>query len=322
MRFIRQRNEIFSITMRDETSIIEEIKFYMEPTSPFLGVSKEILEADCVILGVPYDYTSTHRPGSRFAPSAIREASINIETYSSITRSDYESLNISDIGNLIISNDPVETLNRIERVTSRLNELGKIQITIGGEHTITKGCVIPLIEGKGKLLCFDAHLDLRDEFQGTKLNHATFMRRIIEEMGSEKVVYIGTRAVSQEELEYASKLGIKMISARMFNYLDVATLREIIRRMLDDCPCYISIDFDVIDPSFAPAVGNPEPRGVDPSKLMELLLAISVENNVVGADVVEVSPKYDEGITAILAAKIIVDLIFGIKKFRSSSILL
>lgn len=308
--------------MRDKASIIEEIKFYVEPAFPFLGVSKEILEADCVLLGVPYDHTSTHRPGSRFAPNAVREASINIETYSPMTRSDYEYLNISDIGNLVISNDPAETLNRIKKVTSHLRELDKVHITMGGEHTITKGCIGPLIGKEGKMLCFDAHLDLRDEFQGTKLNHATFMRRIIEEIGPEKVTYIGIRAVSQEELEYASKLGIRVISAKTFNELNVATLIEIIQRVLSDDPCYISIDFDVIDPSFAPGVGNPEPHGVNPSKLMELLSTIAASNEVMGVDVVEVSPNYDKGMTAILAAKTIVELTSAIKKFRSSSILL
>ncbi|MEM3607835.1 MAG: agmatinase [Candidatus Bathyarchaeia archaeon] len=302
--------------MRDKASIVEEIKFYTEYAPPFLGVSKDILEADFAILGVPYDYTSTYRPGSRFAPDAIRRASMFIEAYSPTIRRDCEHPSISDIGNLTISNDPRETLGRIGKVASLLKELGKVQITIGGEHTITKGCIPPLIGGGGGLLCLDAHLDLRDEFQGTKLSHATFMRRIIEEMGPGNAIFIGARAFSQEELEYASQIGIKIISARTFNSLNVATLKEIVQRGIGGRPLYLSIDLDVIDPSFAPAVGNPEPYGIPPSKLIELLAGISMDNEVVGADLVEVSPEYDDGTTIVLAAKMIVELISMIRAPR------
>ncbi|MGC8849979.1 MAG: agmatinase [Candidatus Bathyarchaeia archaeon] len=302
--------------MRDRASIVEGIKFYMEYSPPFLGFSKDISEADLAIMGVPYDYTSTYRPGSRFAPDAIRRASMNIEAYSATSRRDCEHPNISDIGNLVVSNDLCETLARIGKVASYLKELAKVQLTLGGEHTITMGCIQPLIGGGEGLLCFDAHLDLRDEFQGVKLSHATFMRRIIEENGPGSVMFIGARAFSQEELDYASRIGVRIISAKTFNSLDVATLKEIIERVIGDRPLYLSIDFDVVDPSFAPAVGNPEPYGIHPSKLMELLAGISMDNMVVGADLVEVSPGYDDGETAILAAKVMVELISAIKTPR------
>ncbi|MEM2123115.1 MAG: agmatinase [Candidatus Bathyarchaeia archaeon] len=307
------------MAMIDRVSKVGKIKFYMEHTVPFLGVSKDVLEADLVIMGVPYDYTSTFRPGSRFAPNSIREASMNIEAYSSTKRRSCERLDVSDIGNLIISNNIDETLNLIGKVVSYLKELEKVVVTIGGEHTITKGCISQLMGEDGGLLCFDAHLDLRDEFHCTRLNHATFMRRVMEEMRPERAMFIGVRASSQEELDYASKVGIKIISAKKFSSLNLASLEEIVQRTMGNRPLYISIDFDVVDPSFAPAVGNPEPNGINPLKLIDLLAGISMGNEVVGADLVEVSPKYDEGGTAILAAKVVMELISTIRASRSSS---
>jgi agmatinase len=303
----------------DKASIVEEIKFYVEHTPPFLGVSRDIMEAELILLGVPYDYTSTYRPGSRFAPNAIREASMYMEAYASASGRSCENPCLSDIGNLIVSNDVGETLTRLGRVASHIRELGKVQVAIGGEHTVTRGCIPSLIGGDGGLLCFDAHLDLRDEFQGTRLNHATFMRRIIEEVGPEKILLMGVRAFSREELDYASEMGIRMISAKKFTSLSLEALREIVRRTMGGRPLYVSIDFDVVDPSFAPAVGNPEPGGVHPMKLAELLSGVIMDSEVAGVDLVEVSPKYDEGETAILAAKILLEIISAIETSRSSS---
>ncbi len=160
---------------------------------------------------------------------------------------------------------------------------------------------------------------MRDEFLNTNLSHTTFMRRVIEEIGPEKVTYIGARALTRDELEYTRKHGVKVISSETFNNLNVEILETLIRKNLDGDPAYVSIDMDAVDPSFAPAVGNPEPNGVDPLKLTNILTRICMRNEILGFDLVEVSPRYDTGATAALAAKIIIEVTTALDSKRISS---
>ena len=286
---------------------------------PFSGYQKPFNEASYTILGVPFDYTSTYRTGARFAPTVIREASLNIETYSFRTGLDLEKIKIHDLGNLDVSANVDETLKRLELVTRELLEAKKTPIFIGGEHTITLG-IVEALENTEKLaiISFDAHLDLRNEYSGLKTSHTTFMRRINEKIKPQKIIEVGTRAVCQEELEYAEKTGINYITSLEIQREGLEKTKEKLGRLLEGVEnIYLSIDLDVLDPAYAPAVQNPEPEGIDPYTLHELIAEIC-KKSIIAFDLVEVTPNYDEGITAIQAAKTIFETICQIERNRKT----
>jgi len=286
---------------------------------PFSGYQKPFDKAEYTILGVPFDYTSTYRTGARFAPTAIREASLNIETYSFRTGLDLEEIKIHDLGNLDVSANVDETLKRLEIVTRELLEAKKTPIFIGGEHTIALG-IVKTLKNTEKLviISFDAHLDLRNEYLGLKTSHTTFMRRINEKIKPQKIIEIGTRAVCQEEIEYAEKRGINYITSLEIQREGLEKTKEKLGRLLEGVEnIYLSIDLDVLDPAYAPAVQNPEPEGIDPYTLHELIAEIC-KKSIIAFDLVEVTPNYDEGITAIQAAKTIFETICQIERNRKT----
>lgn len=286
---------------------MSHIRAYTMKTFNFSGYDKELDKSTYILLGVPLDDTSTYRPGSRFGPSAIREASQNLESYSLRMRRDVEDLKVFDAGDLILNGTIEENLNRLQLVVGDILASGRIPICLGGEHTITYGCVKPFKDTA--VLSFDAHLDMRDEYLGRRLSHATFMRRIAESIGSDRIMEIGVRAVCDEEIEFAEKGKAEYITS-----LDVMRddRRSLIKRIHDFLSkfnkVYLTIDVDVLDPSYAPAVGNPVPEGLSPTSLLDML-QIACEHNVIGFDVVEVSPHYDYGVTALQAAHIIFNVL-------------
>ena len=284
---------------------------------PFSGYQKTFGEATYTLLGIPFDYTSTYRTGARFAPTAIREASQNIETYSFITSHDMEKIGIHDLGDLDILADVGETLERLRLVAGELLEAGKTPVFIGGEHTITLGVAYALKNPeKLAIVSFDAHLDLRNEYLGQKFSHTTFMRRLNEQVKPKKIIEVGTRAVCEEEIEYSENTGISYITSLEIHREGLKKTKEKIKKLLEDVEnVYLSIDLDVLDPSYAPAVQNPEPEGISPYILHELI-AETCKKPIMGFDLVEVAPNYDNGITAIQAARTIFEVICQIEKNR------
>lgn len=283
----------------------------------FSGFQRPFEEAEYVLFGVPFDFTSTYRVGARFAPAAIREASLNIETYSFRSGIDIEEVHIYDAGDLHVSGNTIETLRRVELVCEDIFGSGKKPIIIGGEHTITFGAV-KSIKSDFALVSFDAHLDLRSEYMDEKLCHATFMRRINEEIRPKKIIEIGTRAACKEELKYvADESNIICITSQRILNSDIRDVLEEVKSSLEDCDkIYITIDMDVLDPAFAPAVQNPEPEGISVSALLNVLLGLC-DQRLVAFDIVEVAPPYDSsGITAICAAKIIFEILSYLHKIR------
>jgi agmatinase len=283
------------------------LELYTSPASPFAGAEREFKEAEYVVIGAPLDLTSSYRPGSRFAPQAIRELSQTIEGFSLRTRRSIEELRIHDAGDLHVSGDLEETLRRLELVTGEIRREGKTPVIIGGEHTITAGSA-RTIDGGLVVLCFDAHLDLRDEYMGRRMCHATVMRRLLEDRRPERIVMVGTRAVSRDELEYAEERGVKFISSMEINREGSEETISRINSLLGGGPMYLSIDLDVLDPAFAPAVQTPEPGGISTSQLLEIISGISLEG-LAALDIVEVAPQYDYGATAAAAAKIIFEVL-------------
>jgi agmatinase len=294
---------------------MNNLRFYTSPPIPFSGCSMPLQEASYVVIGVPYDKTSTYRPGSRFAPAAIREASVNIETYSLRSDMDVEDVKICDIGDLEIVEDKNETLNRLKLVLSDVIKAAKVPIVIGGEHTITYGAA----QAYGKdiaIINFDAHLDLRDEYLKDRLSHTTFMRRLSEEIGPDRIIEVGTRAVCKDELKYAKEVGLTYISTYEIRRLGVGKVAETIKLRLSKFGrIYVTIDMDVLDPSYAPAVANPEGDGLSSNTLITMIRSIC-NNKVVGLDLVEVTPHYDNGVTAIQSAKILFEAICAIENSR------
>jgi len=292
-------------------------ELYVSPTIVFSGFQKVFEEADYVVLGVPFDVTSTYRTGARFAPTAIREASLNLETYSFSSGIDIEDLRIHDSGDLHVTSDKDETLKRLEQVMKELLKAGKTPALIGGEHTITLGATRAV--GKNcAIISFDAHLDLRNEYMNLKTSHTTFMRRIKEQVHPQKIVEIGTRAVCKEELNYAKKAGVNYITVQQIRNNGVEKTIQKVEKLLKGIKqTYLSIDMDVLDPCFVPAVQNPEPDGLCPRMFYELLNALC-DKRVVAFDVVEVAPHYDNGVTAIQAAKVLFEVLCHMEKTRKT----
>jgi len=290
-------------------------ELYVSPTLVFSGFQKTFEEADYIVLGVPFDVTSTYRTGARFAPTAIREASLNIETYSFSSGVDIEDLRLHDLGDLHVTSDTDETLKRLEQVMKELLETGKTPVLIGGEHTITLGSTRAV--GKNcAVISFDAHLDLRNEYMNLKTSHTTFMRRINEQVHPQKIVEIGTRAVCKEELDYAKKAGVNYITVQQIRNNGVEKTIEKVEKLLTGIKqTYLTIDMDVLDPAFVPAVQNPEPNGLCIHMFYDLLNGLC-DKRLIAFDVVEVAPHYDDGVTAIQAAKVLFEVLCHVEKAR------
>ncbi len=218
-----------------------------------------------------------------------------------------EDVSIQDIGDLEVMESVEETLKRLRLVLKETGEAGKKPIVLGGEHTVTFGCADTFKDAA--VLGFDAHMDCRDEYLGSRLSHATFMRRLCEKRGSDTVVEVGVRAVCREELSFAENTGLKYIAAPdvMRRGLN-GTVKEIKDVLSSFSQVYVTVDMDVLDPAYAPGVGNPVPEGISPTMLLDLLREVC-GGKVAGFDVVEVAPQYDSGVTALQASHIIFNMI-------------
>jgi agmatinase len=295
-------------------------ELFVSPSNVFGGFQRPFEKADYIVLGVPFDVTSTYRTGARFGPTAIRQASLNIETYSFRTDFDVENIRLHDLGDLHVSTDTEKTLERTELVIKNILEAGKTPVTIGGEHTITLGIMkgFGVRARKTAIVSFDAHLDLRDEFMDLKLSHTTFMRRISEMVKPARIIEVGTRAICKEELAYAKKAGIEFFTTRQIRKGGTQQITEQIREKLaeyDDL--YVSVDMDFLDPAYVPAVQNPESDGLEPYCLLDILEGVC-DKRVAGFDVLEIAPNYDQGISAICAAKVIFEILCNLEKSRKA----
>ena len=297
-------------------------ELFVSHSNVFSGLQISFEKADYMILGVPFDVTSTYRTGARFGPNAIRQASLNIETYSFRTGMDIKNLQLHDLGDLHISIDTKKTLERLELVIKDILEAGKTPVTIGGEHTITSGVMKGLGSEASKMavVSFDAHLDLRNEFLGMKFSHTTFMRRINEEVKPAKIIEIGIRAVCKEELRYAKKAGIEFFTTQQIRNKGIKPIVKQLKEKLANYEnLYLSVDMDFLDPAYAPAVQNPEPEGLETHCLLEILCGI-IDKRVIGFDVVEISPEYDNGMSSVQAARIIFEVLCCLEKSRKLKI--
>jgi agmatinase len=296
-------------------------ELFVSQSNVFGGFQKPYEKADYVILGVPFDVTSTYRTGARFGPLAIRQASLNIETYSLRTGIDAEDLSCHDLGDLHVSANTERTLETLEGVIKSIIDDKKTPVTIGGEHTITLGIARGLGDQAKKtaIVSFDAHLDLRNEYMGLKLSHTTFMRRINEEVRPAKIIEVGTRAVCKEELAYAKKTAIDFLTTQQIRRQGKNGTATWLGNKLEEYDnIYLSVDMDILDPAYVPAAQNPEADGLETTVLLDMLESIC-DSRVVGFDVLEIAPSYDQGVSAIQAAKTIFELLCSMEKSREPS---
>jgi len=282
----------------------------------FLGYQAEADKTPFAIIGVPYDETTSYRAGARWGPLAIRKISRSLEACSLLTGIDMESIGFYDVGNVVPELGNVKsTLNRLKDVARMLLKQGKRLFVFGGDHTITYGTYAALSSVynlKPCLIVFDAHLDLRDSLSGSKLNHATVIRRIIEDFNPSKLLYIGIRAFSSEEAKYVSNLvrqGLVETIYAVDLHKSLSQYTKRFKAVLDECKeLYISIDMDVFDPAYAPAVQTPEPLGLSPWQFFDIVKTL-VNGKVYIVDIVELAPVYDIGeISSALAARIVIEI--------------
>jgi len=282
--------------------------FHTSKMESFSGFSTPLEKARYVLIGVPFDHTSTYRAGSRFAPRAIREASFNIETFSLRTGVDIERVPIHDAGDLHVVDDVTETLRRLSSVVADVISSKKMPVIIGGEHTITLGIVRALPKSVG-VVCLDAHGDLRDEYGGGKFSHATVMRRISEVVGTDGVFICGVRALCKEEVEFIEEHKIRHLTPWEMREQSIGKVTQRITEFAEKFDhVYLTIDADVLDPAFAPGVANPEFDGISPQELIQLVSAVA-RKRMIGFDLVEVCPGYDTGATAVAASRIVFEVI-------------
>tara|TARA_B100000029_G_C17411737_1_gene901003 strand:- start:107 stop:982 length:876 start_codon:yes stop_codon:yes gene_type:complete len=273
--------------------------------SPLIISPDEKSDPVANIFGVPFDSTHSYKPGCRFGPDVIRDAFNNIEVFHPQFQVDLESVNIKDFGNIQHSVVAKEMLDMVKKITDELRKTEKLLVILGGEHLLTLGSYMSFPRETGYVV-FDAHYDLRDEYANTKLSHAAYLRRIVEERGADNIIHVGARSFVKEELEFLTKHKINSITDKEIRLGNASRLLKDAISSFDKL--YVSIDLDVVDPAFAPGVGNPEAVGITSRELYDMIT--SLENKqIVGSDVVELNPSFDNGSTASLAAKMISTII-------------
>lgn len=274
--------------------------------SVFMGCESEYGEASTVVFGAPFDSTTSFRPGARFASSAMRLESYGLETYSPYQNKSLEDISVFDGGDLeLCFGNSEAALDLIERFTADILEDKKIPCMIGGEHLVTLGAVRAVFKKYPDLnvIHFDAHADLRDEYLGEKLSHACVMRRVWELTGDGKIYQFGIRSGDRSEFEW----GREHIITQKFNF---DTLGDAVKA-LDRKPIYFSLDLDVLDPSVFSGTGTPEPGGVTFRELLDAVLKLK-GLNIVGFDINELSPHYDQsGASTAAACKILRELLLA-----------
>lgn len=257
------------------------------------------------VFGIPFDSTHSYKPGCRFGPDVIRDAFNNIEIFHPDLGIDLETANIEDLGNTTHTVVASEMLDMVRKITKELFEKNRQLFILGGEHLITYGTYMSFPKNTGYVV-FDAHYDLRDEYADIKLSHASYLRRIVEERGADNILHVGARAFVKEEFAFLREHNIKTITDKEIRQGKGPQLLKDHVSSFDTL--YTSLDLDVLDPAFAPGVGNPEAAGITSRELFDMLY--SFENKKVkGVDIVELNPNYDNGATASLAAKVMSTLI-------------
>jgi agmatinase len=259
-------------------------------------------DSEFVILGAPFDRTTTFRSGARFAPTTIREASSNFEKELFEHGVTFDDVKVHDAGDLYEEGTVDDMVSAIEEEACRIVKDGKFLVTMGGEHSVSPP-VVKAYGGEISVITIDAHLDYRDEYQGLRNSHACAHRRIEEVVGRGNVFAFGVRSISADEDQSSAMYADAF---RIHEEGCGPVLDEMLSKLRRD-PVYLSLDIDGIDPAYAPGTGTPEPFGLTPWDVRHVINRLG--DRLVGFDVVEVCPPYDNGNTSILAARLIREVI-------------
>lgn len=274
-----------------------------------LGCDKNYQESKIVIFGAPFDGTTSYRPGARFASSAIRNESYSIETYSPYQDKDLEDINVFDAGDLELPlGNTAKVLEEIENFVLKILKDKKIPLMIGGEHLVSLGAIRAVVNNYKDLhiIHFDAHSDLRDEYLGESLSHATVIRRCWDLVGDNKIFQFGIRSGSREEISW----GKKHVHTSFFNFDQLDNLVN----SLKEQPVYLTIDLDVLDSSVFPGTGTPEAGGISFCQLLDAIKKVS-NLNIVALDITELAPPLDPtGASTALACKLLREILLYVYK--------
>lgn len=276
----------------------------------FIACDSSYENSHIVLFGAPFDGTTTFRPGTRFAPPAIRQDSYGLETYSPYQDRDLEDYMVADAGDIdLVFGNTQKALEQIYDQTKTIVEDDKIPFMFGGEHLVSYGS-IKAVQEKYKdlhIIHFDAHTDLREEYMGEKFSHSSVIKLVHNMVGNDKIFQFGIRSGLKSEFEFAK--------GRIYQEkFGVETLPKIIKK-LKDKPVYITIDLDILDPSVFPGTGTLEPGGITFKEIQEAIAEFQNLTNVVGCDVVELSPHYDSsGASNAVACKVVRELLVAIAK--------
>ncbi len=276
----------------------------------FIAAEADFDEARAVIFGAPFDGTTSFRPGTRFGPGAIRAESDGIETYSPYQNKDLEDIAVFDSGDLLLPFGNTEAvLEEICARTAEILEAGKMPVMLGGEHLVTLGAVRAMVQKYPELhiIHFDAHTDLRDDYLGERLSHATVIRRCHDLLGDGRIHQFGIRSGERAEWDFA-------FAHTDFHPFNVKDVLDVVLALGSDVPVYVTLDLDVLDPSLFCGTGTPEAGGVFFQDLEEALLALEALN-VVGFDMNELSPHYDaSGVSTAVACKVLREMLLAYVK--------
>ena len=271
-------------------------------------------DARIALFGVPYDRTCSFRGGSRYAPRAIREASYNFETYMMDHQRDIREVPVADLGDTPAFGPSAEMVEGVTKMATDVVRAGKIPIVVGGEHSLAPAVVRAFPKDVG-VIGIDAHLDFRDQYLEDRWSHACSARRIADHVGVEHVVYMGVRSYSAEEREDLERLGLTYVSVYDIHDRGIRAATERALKSVNRDKIYLTIDMDGVDPAYAPAVGNPEPFGLAPLQVKNVIARLAPD--LVGMDLNEVSPAWDFGQTTVLAARLIREAIMANGEARS-----
>jgi agmatinase len=278
----------------------------------FILSSEDYAASRAVIYGMPMDFTVSFRPGSRFGPPRIREMSVGLEEYSPYLDRSLEDIVYFDAGDLLLPfGNAARSLDIIGDFVRGVLADGKMPVGLGGEHLVSWPIFREVYAKHPDLaiIHFDAHADLREDYEGEPLSHSTPLRKAAELMGGANIYQFGIRSGSREEWAYARE----NINFHPFEVLE--PLKKVLPELAGR-PVYLTIDIDVLDPSAAPGTGTAEAGGITSKELIEAVHAIARSGvNVVGCDLVEVAPIYDPTEqTPIVAAKVIREMLLGFLK--------
>ena len=280
---------------------------------------------DAVFVGIPMDIGTSHRSGTRFAPRQIRAESTMLRPYNMWTKvSPFDRMQVADIGD--IATNPFDLLDSVARIEAAYNDIlghGAIPLGLGGDHTLSLPVLRAMAKAHGPLglIHVDAHADINPDMFGEKVAHGTPFRRAVEEglLDCNRVVQIGLRGTgySDADFDWPREQGFRVVQAEECWHKSLTPLMEEVRDQLGQGPVYISFDIDSLDPSFAPGTGTLEIGGPITHQGMEIIRG-AAGLNIVGCDLVEVSPPYDmQGATALVAANLLYEMLCVLPKAQA-----